>query len=219
MGGVSVIFSMSVSLRISSSWLVCGVCLIDLDGDFWISVCGGVGFLFIYLFWVCFDVWRRGFRETIKTFFFLFSFCIWWFGNFWLLIELKRGEEENGSNLECLCFFFTCSFSFWLLHEVKNSFLLRFVDCMVQGISHGIQWISSRISSKIWKGMDCSSILVVKFDFSVSLFFSFLAAICSVRTKVYMRLQDTWMVSTFESICQGFVISRLLKCRGPFCYS
>lgn len=157
--------------------------------------------------------------KLLRLFFFLFSFCIWWFGNFWLLIELKRGEEENGSNLECLCFFFTCSFSFWLLHEVKNSFLLRFVDCMVQGISHGIQWISSRISSKIWKGMDCSSILVVKFDFSVSLFFSFLAAICSVRTKVYMRLQDTWMVSTFESICQGFVISRLLKCRGPFCYS
>ena len=56
-------------------------------------MCGGVGFLFIYLFWVCFDVWRRGFRETIKTFFFSFFFLHLMI---WAFLVADRTEKRRG---------------------------------------------------------------------------------------------------------------------------
>ena len=84
---------------------------------------------------------EKRFYGNIKNFF--FRFFLFLHAMIWAFLGANRTENRKILELTWSAFsfycFFTCSFSFWFLYEVNNSFLLHFVDCMVQRISHRIQ--------------------------------------------------------------------------------
>ena len=75
--------------------------------------------------------------------FFFFRVFLFLHAMIWAFLGANRTEYRKKLELPWIAFsfycFFTCSFSFWFLYEVNNSFLLDFVDCMVHSISHRIQ--------------------------------------------------------------------------------